>query len=116
MFGIELTTLVLSMVLLGGRATIYGALLASLFLTFFAEAIADLGPWRPIVIGVLIILVMLICPDGLIGLAKAGFQRLTRRLSRSSTIAAQSAAIERDEGAGGPAALPAAKVGWTERQ
>lgn len=77
-FGIELTTLLLSMVLLGGRATIYGALLASLLLTFLAEAIADLGPWRPIVIGVLIIIVMLAYPGGLHAALQAGLQRLGR--------------------------------------
>lgn len=77
-FGIELTTLLLSMVLLGGRATIYGPLLASLVLTLLAEAIADLGPWRPIIIGVLIIGVMLAYPGGLHAALQAGLQRVAR--------------------------------------
>jgi branched-chain amino acid transport system permease protein len=66
-FGMDLTTLLLSMVLLGGRGTIYGPLLAAFVLTFVSEAMATLGAWRPILIGVLIILVLLAYPGGLAG-------------------------------------------------
>ena len=76
-FGMGLTTLALSMVLLGGRATIYGALLAAFLLTFLSEAIADYGVWRPIVIGVLIIAVMLVYPGGLAAAVAAVARRLT---------------------------------------
>jgi hypothetical protein len=69
----DLTTLLLSMVLLGGRGTIYGPLLAAFVLTFVSEAMATLGAWRPILIGVLIILVLLAYPGGL-----AGFLRVIR--------------------------------------
>lgn len=75
-FGIGLTTLLLSMVLLGGRATIYGSLLASFLLTFLAEIIADFGAWRPVIIGVLIILVMLVYSGGLHAALQAGLRRL----------------------------------------
>jgi branched-chain amino acid transport system permease protein len=44
-------------------------------LTFLAEAIADLGAWRPIIIGVLIILVMLVYPGGLHAALQAGLHR-----------------------------------------
>jgi branched-chain amino acid transport system permease protein len=75
-FGISLTTLILSMVLLGGRATIYGAVLASFLLTFLSEAIADFGAWRPIVVGALIIAVMLVYPGGLAAAVSAAVRRL----------------------------------------
>ena len=80
-FGLGLTTLVLSMVLVGGRATVYGPLLAALLLTFLSEAIAGFGAWRPIVIGLLIIAVTLASPGGLHG-AALSLRRLlgTRRL------------------------------------
>lgn len=81
-FGMGLTTLALSMVLLGGRATIYGALIASFLLTFLSEAIADLGAWRPIAIGVLIIAVMLIYPGGLAGAVAAAARRAAAPLRR----------------------------------
>jgi branched-chain amino acid transport system permease protein len=64
------------MVLLGGRATIYGPLLASLVLTLLSEATADIGVWRPIIIGAVIILVLLVYPGGLAGALNAGRQRL----------------------------------------
>lgn len=79
-FGVGLTTLALSMVLLGGRATIYGSLLASFVLTFLSEAVADLGPWRPVIIGVLIIAVMLAFPGGLAAGVVAGKNMLVSRI------------------------------------
>jgi branched-chain amino acid transport system permease protein len=75
-FGISLTTLLLSMVLLGGRATIYGAVLASFLLTFLSEAIADFGAWRPIVVGALIISVLLVYPGGLAAAVGAAARRV----------------------------------------
>jgi branched-chain amino acid transport system permease protein len=82
-FGMSLTTLLLSMVLLGGRATIYGALIASFLLTFLSEAIADFGAWRPIVIGALIIAVMLVYPGGLAGAVGAAARRNAELLRRA---------------------------------
>ena len=87
-FGIALTTLLLSMVLLGGRATIYGPLLASFLLTFLAEAIADLGPWRPIIIGLLIIGVMLLYPGGLHAALRGGLQQAAKLGRRPGAVAA----------------------------
>jgi branched-chain amino acid transport system permease protein len=82
-FGMGLTTLALSMVLLGGRATIYGALIASFVLTFLSEAIADFGAWRPIAIGALIIAVMLLYPGGLAGAVAAAGRSLAAPLRRA---------------------------------
>ncbi len=78
-FGVGLLTLILSMVLLGGTATIYGSLLAGFVLVFLDEVMIDLGAWRPITIALLIILVMLIYPGGLYGGIRALALRLTRR-------------------------------------
>lgn len=66
-FGMSLATIILSMVLLGGTSTIYGAVVASFVLTIFAEFMADFGAWRPIITAVLIIAVMLVYPAGLAG-------------------------------------------------
>ena len=70
-FGMSLSTVILSMVLLGGTGTIYGAILASLLLTNFSEAMADFGAWRPMIVAVMIIGVMLAYPAGLAGLVRA---------------------------------------------
>ncbi len=93
-FGMGLTTLVLGMVLLGGRATIYGPLLASLLLTVLSESTADLGPWRPIITGALIVLVMLAYPGGLhaVMMSLGRFAaRLLRGNSAQSRLEAKSA-------------------------
>ena len=78
-FGIGLLTLILSMVLLGGTATIYGSLLAGFVLVFLDEVMIDLGAWRPITIALLIILVMLVYPGGLFGGLRALAGRLMRK-------------------------------------
>jgi branched-chain amino acid transport system permease protein len=67
-FGMSLATIILSMVLLGGTSTIYGAIVASFVLTIFAEFMADFGAWRPIITALLIIGVMLAYPAGLAGI------------------------------------------------
>ena len=52
-------------------------MLASFVLTFLAEAMADLGAWRPIIIGALIIAVLLAYPGGLY----AAIVRILRRVA-----------------------------------
>ena len=82
-FGMSLSTVVLSMVLLGGPGTIYGAILASFVLTVFSETLADWGALRPMIVAALILGVMLAYPSGLVGLIGAIWSRfgvLTARL------------------------------------
>jgi branched-chain amino acid transport system permease protein len=74
-FGMGMTTLVLSMVLLGGAGTIYGSVLASALLTILAESAANLGPWRPMLIAVLIVAVVLVYPTGLMGFLRSALRR-----------------------------------------
>lgn len=81
-FGMSLSTIILSMVLLGGTSTIYGAILASFVLTVFAELMADFGAWRPIITALLIIAVMLAYPTGLAGLIRAGWLAAVGRMRR----------------------------------
>ncbi|MFX8778121.1 hypothetical protein ABTM50_19675, partial [Acinetobacter baumannii] len=64
-FGVSLLSLLLSILLLGGLASIYGPVVAALGLTFLSEASVDLGPWRHIAIAVVIIAVVRIWPGGL---------------------------------------------------
>ncbi len=90
-FGLSLSTVVLSMVLLGGTSTIYGPILASLVLTVFSESLADWGPWRPIITAVMIVGVMLAYPAGLAGLIGALWRGLgglaARARRRPETVA-----------------------------
>lgn len=75
-FGMSIATIILSMVLLGGAGTIYGAIIASFVLTIFSEAMADFGAWRPIITAVLIIAIMLAYPSGLAGMIRSAWTAL----------------------------------------
>ena len=81
-FGMSLSTVVLSMVLLGGPGTIYGAILASFVLTVFSERLADWGALRPMIVAALIVVVLLAYPSGLIGLIGAVSSRVGVLLAR----------------------------------
>ena len=80
-FGFSLVTLVLSMVLVGGVATIYGPVIIGVVMTFVSELMAsseimsDLfgissGPVRFMFVAVLIVLTMRFFPQGVWGLIK----------------------------------------------
>jgi branched-chain amino acid transport system permease protein len=84
-FGASLTTIILSMVLLGGTSTIYGAIVAAFVLTFFGEAMADFGAWRPIITALLIIAVMLAYPSGLAGIIRACWLATAGRFRRQGS-------------------------------
>ena len=64
-FGLGFLTLILSILLVGGGATLWGPVMAAFVLPLLSEAIADLGPWREVLIGILIILVVVFYPGGL---------------------------------------------------
>lgn len=87
-FSMALTTLILSMVLLGGAGTIYGSILAAAVLTISSEAAANLGPWRPMLVAILIIVVVLIYPTGLMGLLRTVFMRRPGSLEPLPGVAA----------------------------
>jgi branched-chain amino acid transport system permease protein len=74
-FGFSFSTLFLSMVLVGGSGTIYGAIVAGVILTFISELLAALGPVRFMVVAVIIILTIRFSPQGVWGLAKRYFSR-----------------------------------------
>jgi branched-chain amino acid transport system permease protein len=64
-FSFSLTTLILSMVLLGGTATIFGPIVAAIALTVVTEQLASFGVVRFMIIAVLIVLTLRFLPGGL---------------------------------------------------
>lgn len=82
-FGMSIATIILSMVLLGGAGTIYGAIIASFVLTVFSEAMADFGAWRPMITAVLIIVIMLAYPSGLAGMIRSAWAATAGKLGRA---------------------------------
>jgi branched-chain amino acid transport system permease protein len=80
-FSFSLTTLLLSMVLVGGVATIYGPAVAAVVLTVVTEKLAGLGVGRYMIVAVLIVLTLRFLPGGMWALGRA---RLRRRDDRTS--------------------------------
>lgn len=64
-FSFSLTTLILSMTLLGGTSTIYGPIFAAIALTVVTEQLASFGVVRFMIIAVLIVLTLRFLPGGL---------------------------------------------------
>jgi ABC-type branched-subunit amino acid transport system permease subunit/pimeloyl-ACP methyl ester carboxylesterase len=88
-FGLSFITLILSILLVGGAATLWGPIVAAFVVTFLSEALVDLGPWREIIMGAIIILVVVFYPGGL----WAAIQELRERLDAART--ALTAALRR---------------------
>ena len=65
LFGFGYLATVLSMILLGGTATIYGPIVGAFVLTFISEFMISFGPWRFLIIATVIILVFLFYPEGI---------------------------------------------------
>jgi branched-chain amino acid transport system permease protein len=78
LFGFGYLTTVLSMILFGGTATIFGPILGAFVLTFVSEFMVSFGPWRFLIIASLIILVILLYPDGIFAAVKSIFRRRVR--------------------------------------
>lgn len=64
-FGLGFLTITLSILLLGGISTIWGAVIAAFVITILTQILGDYGAWRAIIVAVLIIAVVVIYPGGL---------------------------------------------------
>jgi len=69
-FGVPRTVEVLTMAYVGGRGTLWGAIVAGFLLIGFQEYFRELAAWRLVFFGVLLISIMLYAPKGLAGLKK----------------------------------------------
>ena len=89
-FGLGLSLSLLVGVVLGGRASLVGAVIGAVLLVWLPEFVLSLAGDRGwddqitnnaanLVYGLLVVLVVLIAPGGLVGTVKAGVNRLTRR-------------------------------------
>ena len=89
-FGVGLGLFVFLMMILGGIGSMWGALLGSWFYVYANDKITnaktsigghELREFRPIIFGIILILVMIALPDGIIGLGSK-IRRLIRRDSK----------------------------------
>lgn len=73
--GVDLMTLVIAMVLVGGLSTFSGPLIGALLLTGLVELLRDLDHYRLLVYGVMIVLAVMFVPKGLATLGPAFAKR-----------------------------------------
>jgi branched-chain amino acid transport system permease protein len=59
--------LILSMVVVGGLGSIYGSIVGAVLLSVLPELLRDLGSYRMIVVGAVLLLAILFLPKGLVG-------------------------------------------------
>ncbi|WP_321936337.1 alpha/beta fold hydrolase [Paraburkholderia sp. J8-2] len=64
-YGTGFLTTILSILLVGGAGTLWGPLAAAFLMVGLSEALADLGAWREIIVGTIIVLVLVFYPGGL---------------------------------------------------
>lgn len=69
-FGVSRTIEVLTVTYLGGRGTLWGPMVAGFLVVGFQEALRDIGAWRLVLFGAMLISVMLFFPRGLAALKK----------------------------------------------
>lgn len=82
-FGFGYTTLVLSIIFLGGIGSPRGPLIAAAIVTITSDALKSAGPWRFIVISMIIMVVLWFFPGGIAGLWEKLRARLRRRSHRA---------------------------------
>ena len=91
-FGLEQTTNVVIMVVLGGLGSLPGAIIGAFGVTLLDEALASYPFARPIIYGTIIILLMIYVPQGLMGLAKKISDRRKPKMQRSQGTSPANAA------------------------
>ena len=65
-FGVLVSVYVVLYVVFGGVNNLWGALLGAVVLTLLPELIRGLASWRPLVFGLLIVILLLVRPEGLL--------------------------------------------------
>jgi branched-chain amino acid transport system permease protein len=69
-FGVPRTVEVLTIAYVGGRGTLWGSILAAFVLIGFQEYFRELGAWRLVLYGALLIAVMIYAPKGISSIKK----------------------------------------------
>jgi len=71
MLGIDLFVMLMIMLVLGGIGQFPGAILGAILTVAFNEALAALGAYRPMVLGASVVVLVLLLPNGIIGLLRS---------------------------------------------
>ncbi len=70
MLGIDLFVTLMIMLVLGGIGQFPGAILGAIMTVAINENLAPLGSYRPLILGALVVVLVLLLPDGIIGLLR----------------------------------------------
>lgn len=73
MLGIDLFVTLMIMLVIGGIGKFPGAILGAIVTVTLNEFLAPLGPYRPLMLGALVVVLVLVLPDGVVGLAEKLF-------------------------------------------
>lgn len=98
-YGFPLLVRILSIVILGGVAHWSAPILGAAFWTFLPEWYRPLGEWRDVAIGVTLLLIILVLPQGITGGLAERYRRLTSRMRGRRDAVDPLLAVA---GAGGP--------------
>lgn len=79
MLGWSTLTLGMAMLVVGGPGTLWGPIAASFILTLLSEYLRGLEAYRYIIIGILMVVVIVLVPSGLAGIARFGARISHRR-------------------------------------
>jgi len=78
-FGFITSITVLSMVAVGGIGSVYGVIIGTALLTLMPEFFRFISDYKLLVYGALLFAVMRFAPDGLAGIARSLFRRISRQ-------------------------------------
>jgi len=80
MFGFMKSVDILVMVVLGGMGSMTGSVIAAIVFTWLPEALREFNEYRMVAYAVLLIVMMIVRPQGLFGTREFGFSKLMRKI------------------------------------
>lgn len=85
-FGVDLTMLILTGVILGGKGTVVGPLLGVIPLGILTLYVGEFSDFNPIVFGVLLLATIIFLPNGIVPWLKERFAPKSRPLAEARTV------------------------------
>lgn len=89
-FSFSESIIILAMVVLGGMGSIWGSILGAVVLTIAPEALRELSDYRMIIFGLIMMLVMLVRPQGIMGRTEKKNKPRSRRRQGGGQVGAAS--------------------------
>ena len=84
-FNLNLSFTIVQVLVIGGRGSVLGTLIAAFIQTFVPEWLRPLEDWRYIIFAVMLIVTVLFAPAGCVGLIEKAKHLLQRRFSKAKT-------------------------------